>query len=106
MMELLQFNLIAVAVLALLVLMVVRTLLGRDRNAGSAINLDDLLLGDDGRISKAAVVMLGAFGLTTWMMAYLTLGGKMSEGYLSIYAAAWITPTVVKLITNRPDRGP
>ena len=58
---------------------------------------------ENGRISKAAVVMMGAFGLTTWMMVNLTLQGKLTEGYLGIYVAAWITPVVVRLITGSPS---
>ena len=45
---------------------------------------------------------MGAFGLTSWMMAELTLSGKMTEGYFGLYAAAWITPVVVRLVTGTP----
>lgn len=62
----------------------------------------DLLM-ENGRISKAAVVMMGAFVLTTWMMVTLTLKDKLTEGYLGIYVAAWITPVVVRLITGSPS---
>lgn len=62
----------------------------------------DLLM-ENGRISKAAVVMIGAFILTTWMMVTLTLKDKLTEGYLGIYVAAWITPVVVRLITGTPS---
>lgn len=58
---------------------------------------------ENGRISKAAVVMMGAFVLTTWMMVTLTLKDKLTEGYLGIYVAAWITPVVVRLITGTPS---
>lgn len=89
-----------VIALALIISTLLITLIRRDRSAASQINLEDLLLGDDGKLSKAAAVMMGAFTMTTWLMIYLTLNGKMSEGYLSIYVAAWITPTVVRLIVN------
>lgn len=91
-------KLIAVLAIALVVLVILRLLIQRDKNTGSQLNLDDLLLGDDGKMSKAACVMLGAFLVTTWMMIYLTLQDKMTEGYLGIYAAAWIAPTVTRLI--------
>jgi len=85
-------------VLVLVVLWLIAAVIKRNRDPVSRINIEDLLLGDDGRMSKASVVMLGAFMLTTWLMIYLTAGGKMSEGYLAIYVAAWIAPTVTKLI--------
>lgn len=94
-----------VLALCLIVALISFVLWRRDRSAASKIDLEDLLLGDDGKLSKAAAIMMGAFAFTTWMMGYLTLMGKMTEGYAAIYVGAWITPTVVKLVTNRPDRG-
>lgn len=93
-----NLQLIAVLALVLVGLVIARTLSTRDADAASRIDLDDLLLGEDGKLSKAAAVMLGAFLVTTWMMVWLTLREKMTEGYLAIYVAAWITPTVTKLV--------
>lgn len=84
--------------LALAVLAMLFALVRRSRSAHSALNLDDLLLGEDGKLSKAAAVMIGAFAMTTWLMVYLALQGKMTEGYLAIYVGAWIAPTVTRLI--------
>lgn len=64
-------------------------------------NILDLLM-ENGRVSKAAVVMMGAFSLTSWMMIQLTLSKLMTEGYFGLYSAAWIAPVVVKLITQGP----
>lgn len=87
------------ALALLLVILVISWMLHRhDRDTASRLNLEDLLIGDDGRLSKAAAVMMGAFGLTTWLMAYLALTGKMTEGYLAIYVGAWIAPTVAVII--------
>lgn len=90
------------AILAIAVLLVFWGLERRNRNAGSAINLDDLLIGDDGKISKAAAVMMGSFALTTWVMIYLTLESKLTEGYFAAYLAGWVAPAVTKLIVNAP----
>ena len=68
-------------------------------NPENDFNVLDLLM-ENGRVSKAAVVMMGAFSLTSWMMVQLTLAGKMSEGYFGLYSAAWIAPVVIKLITQ------
>ena len=97
-----QIKLLMAIVLALLVLFLTWILMRRHRCAASGLNFDDLLLGDDGKLSKAAAVMMGAFVCTTWLMVYLALVGKMTEGYLIAYLGAWVAPTVTKLITGRP----
>lgn len=71
------------------------------RNPENDFNILDLLM-ENGHVSKAAVVMMGSFSLTSWMMIQLTLAGKMTEGYFGLYSAAWIAPVVVKLITQGP----
>lgn len=97
-----ETKILMTAALILVIIAIVYALMKRDRSATSYINLEDLLLGDDGKLSKAAAVMMGSFALTTWLMVYLALGNKMTEGYLAIYVAAWIAPTVTRLIVNKP----
>jgi len=70
----------------------------RSKNHTSKIDLDDLLCGDDGKIAKSAVVLLGSFALTTWVIVYLAITNKLNEGYFAAYLAAWVAPTVTKLI--------
>lgn len=65
----------------------------------STYDWHDLLM-EHNKASKAAHVMLGAFAVTTWMMVYLTLSEKLTEGYLAIYVAAWIAPVVTRLIAK------
>ncbi len=79
--------------------------LSRKPQADSLINLEDLLIGEDGKTSRSAFVMLVALMTTTWMMVYLTMRDKMSEGYFGLYSTAWIFPTVARLIWN-PDNKP
>jgi preprotein translocase subunit SecG len=98
-------KLIAGLALLAVILIISWMLHRRDRDQASQLNLEDLLIGDDGRLSKAAAVMMGAFGLTTWLMVYLALTGKMTEGYLAIYVGAWIAPTVAVII-KRPAEVP
>lgn len=85
-------------VLALCIAWMLVAVIRSSRHPDSALKIEDLLLGEDGRMSKAATVMLGSFFLTSWLMVYLTSAGKMTEGYLGIYVAAWIAPTVTVLI--------
>jgi hypothetical protein len=95
-------KILAVMGLLLIVIMVVRTLWNRDKCDESRISFDDLLLDADGRMSKSAIVMFGSFGMTTWLMVFLALSDKMSEGYLTIYGGLWIIPSVTKLIKGVP----
>lgn len=68
-------------------------------NRKNPFDILDLLM-ENGRISKASVVMMGAFALTSWILLSLTLKDKLTEGYLGIYVGAWIAPIVVRLLTN------
>jgi len=86
-----------IAVLAVILVAVLFTLFRRDRSAHSAIDLEDLLIGEDGKLSKAACVMLGSFLMTTWVIVYLTYTGKLTEGYFTAYLATWVAPTVARL---------
>ncbi len=90
-------HIVLIAVLAIALLVVLFSLLRRDRNAHSAIDLEDLLIGEDGKVSKAACVMLGSFLMTTWVIVYLTYTGKLTEGYFTAYLATWVAPTVARL---------
>jgi len=96
-----SYKILMVSVLAVLLALLLVSLFRRDRNITSQIDLEDLLLGDDGRLSKAAAVMMGAFALTTWVIAYLAVNDKLTEGYFSAYLAAWVAPTVTRLIVTR-----
>ena len=67
----------------------------------TAFSLSDLFM-ENGKASKGAVVLIGAFASTTWMFIYYTLLGKMTEGYFGLYSAAWIAPVVAKMIAIGP----
>ena len=66
-------------------------------NPENNINVVDLVL-QNGRFDRVAVVFLAAFGVTTWLMVDLEINGKMTEGYLGLYAAAWVGPLVAKVV--------
>lgn len=96
------------AALALLVasLIAVRMISGRNKDASSPVSVDDLFIGEDGKMSKAAFVMYIALALTSWIMVLLTLTGKMTEGYMLIYGGLWVAPTIAKLFNRPVDLGP
>lgn len=93
------------ALLAMLTL-IVWSIRKRDQSAASPLNLDDLLLGEDGKLSKAAAVLMGSFSLTSWVVVYLTLQGKLDTTLFAAYMAAWVVPSVTRLIVNRPQQPP
>ena len=87
---------------AVTLLALIAVLIRRSRITSSPIHLDDLLLGDDGKVSKAAFVMLGSFFVTSWTILYLVINDKLSEWVFTAYVAAWVAPTVTRLIVNQP----
>jgi len=64
-------------------------------------NLVDLLM-ENKRVSKVSCLVMGSFGVHTWIMLYLTVHDKMSEGYLTIYGATWAAPLIVRLFNPAP----
>lgn len=97
-----ETKLIMGLVLAVIGLLLLRGILKRDRNMTSRINIEDLLIGPDGKVSKSAAIMIGSFIITSWMMVYMTMGDKMTEGYFTAYLAAWVIPFVTYLIKGQP----
>ncbi len=95
-------RLIAGLALALGLLAVVISLRRRSKVSGNGYSLGDLLMGDDGKASKAAHVMFGSFFITSWIVVYAALSGKLSDLMFGAYLAAWVTPAVTKLIMGSP----
>jgi len=93
-----------VLVLATLGIVAVRSLIVRDRNVHSKLNLEDMLLDEHDKLSSIRIVMLGSFGLTSWMMVYLTLTKGLTEGYFTAYLGVWVIPIVARVIKGpTPD---
>lgn len=86
------------AALAIALLVIVWSLERRSKNAASRIQLDDLLIGADGKASKAAFVMGGSFIVTSWVVVYQAMNRTLSDITFAAYVAAWIVPTVTALI--------
>lgn len=86
-----------ILILALVVLLIAWAIERRSRSDKSLISLDDLLIGDDGKMSKPAAVMFGSFALTTWVIVYLTINDKLTETFFGAYLAAWVAPAVVRI---------
>jgi hypothetical protein len=65
-------------------------------------NLFDLLM-ENGRVSKIAVAFMLVLGVSTWVIVHLTINGKLTEGYFTIYTGAWIAPLVAKVVFNKSE---
>jgi len=89
------------AILACVTLLIVWTLERRNKSAVSSFSFDDLLT-DNGKTSKPAAVMFGAFALSVWLMVFLAVNDKMTEGYFGAFLAAWVAPSVAKIIKGDP----
>ena len=63
-------------------------------------NLIDLLM-HEGKTDKMACVFMGSWAVHSWVMVSLTISEKMSEGYVTLYSAAWIAPIVAKIIKGK-----
>lgn len=74
-------------------------LVRRDRIKASPIYLDDFLLGDDNRASKAALVMYAALAVSSYVIIIYAIRGTLSDLIFAAYLGAWVAPTVTKLIT-------
>lgn len=91
---------IPVLILAVVLLIAVHVLIRLSKNHRSRIVLEDLLLGEDGTMSRSAFVLMASFVVTTWGMVFMWLNDKMTEGYFTAYLGVWATPAVVKLVVN------
>ena len=74
------------------------------RNPLFSFDLFDLLM-ENGRLSKTSVAFVSTLFVTSWIMVWLTLDGKLTEGYFTGYAVAWIAPLVAKLFSPPPPDG-
>lgn len=96
-----NFQYAAVAILAGLCVGILISLLHSNASHRSKIVLEDLLLGDDGKISRVALAFWICCLVSNWLMVYLTMRDKMTEGYFGLYLAAWVGPIIAKLIFNQ-----
>jgi len=90
------------AVLGVGLLLIVWSFYRIHQNPAVDLNLFDLLL-ENGRMSKIAVSYMVAFMFSTWLMAYLVLSGKMTEGYFGLYGTLWVGPLVARVIFNKHE---
>lgn len=98
-------DMVMVGVLGIVILLILWSIERRNKNPHSKINLDDLLVGDDGKASKAAFVMFGSFVVTSWVIIFQMLNKTLTDLTYAAYLTTWVAPTVAKLIkgTTKTD---
>lgn len=89
------------AILIIGTLLIVLSFYRAHRNPAFDFDLFDLIM-ENGKVSKAAVVFMGSFAATTWIMIRLTLDGELTEGYFAGYGAIWVAPVVTRFLTHPP----
>jgi hypothetical protein len=85
------------AILACAVLAILWSLERKSKDHRSRFSFDELLT-EDGKTSKAACLMFGSFAVATWLLVFLTVNGKITEGYFSAYLGFYVAPAVAKII--------
>jgi hypothetical protein len=93
-----RHEIIMVAILGIAILSILWILERRNKSTQSKIHLDDLLIGTDGKASKAAFVMGGSFVVTTWVVIFQTLNKTLSDLTFAAYIGAWVVPATTILI--------
>lgn len=93
------------AILACAALAILWSLERKSRDRRSSFSFDELLT-EDGKTSKAACVMFGSFAVTTWLLVFLTVNGKITETYFGAYLTAWVAPAVAKILRGSEAKAP
>lgn len=96
-----QIDWMVVAFIALLIGIII-TMYRAQKDQTNTIDIYDLVT-ENGRLSKTACVMMGAFIITSWMMVTLTINATMSVEYFLAYSATWITPLVTRIVKSSTD---
>lgn len=89
------------AILGCAVLAILWSLERKSKDRKSHFSFDDLLT-EDGKTSKAACLMFGSFAVATWLLVFLTVNGKITEGYFTAYLGFYVAPAVARILKG-PD---
>lgn len=56
----------------------------------SKFDLSTAFLDAEGKTSMSRIAQFAALTVSTWAFAYLTVGGKLTEWFMTAYLAAWV----------------
>ncbi len=93
-------------ILGIVILVAVFIAIRAHRNPRGPIDLADLVLGHDGRISKSAVLLMSGYAFCLWLMGYLAVNDKMTEGYFTVFGGLAIAPFIAQLLKSEPAPEP
>lgn len=93
---------VMLAVLAVGALLLIVTFWRAHRSALAQFNAFDLIM-ENGRVSKIALCFMTAFAVTTWLVIYLALRDKMTEGLFLAYGGMWVAPLVAKVVFDKNE---
>ncbi len=72
------------------------------RASGNRFDAFDLIM-EGGKVSKIALAFMLVLAVTTWIVVDLTIKGKLTEGYFTMYGGMWVVPLVAKVVFNKAD---
>lgn len=90
------------AIMAVLLLIILWSFYRAHKDPSFAFNAFDLLM-ENGRVSKTAVVFMGAFAVMSWGFIRLVIDGKMSETLFASYGAMWVAPIISRMFAQKPS---
>jgi len=93
---------VMLAVLGVAAVLLVVSFWRAHRSALAQFNMFDLIT-ENGRVSKIALAFMVAFGVTTWIVVYLTVRDKMTEGLFLAYGGLWVVPLVAKVVFDKNE---
>lgn len=93
------------AALLIVALMIAWSIYRAHRSSDIQFNIFDPLM-DGGRVSRIGCAFMATLVVTSWIMVRLTLDGKMTEGYMAAYCAAWVAPIIARMFIAQPAGSP
>lgn len=82
-------------------LMLVHAVVKASRNSYSKLNLFDMVMGEDGKMSLTKTAQLGSFLISTWAFVYLVVHTQLTEWYYTSYMIAWAGTQVLTYYISR-----
>lgn len=89
-------------ILALGALLIGLSIWRAHRKPGFEFNTFDLIM-ENGKVSRIALAFMLVLAVTTWIVVDLTIKGKLTEGYFTMYGSMWVIPLVAKVVFNKSE---
>lgn len=61
------------------------------------------LLKQNGRASKVAVIIMGAFAVSTWTVINREIHGTLTSDFFGLYLTAWVAPLITLIATSNSE---